>query len=297
MRGGFELFRPFGVTVRLHPGFLVFLGVLALLAMAAGGTPAEVFGRLVAPALLVVTVLLHEMGHALVARRVGLEVIDVVLTPLGGMARLHGLMEDADKEIAVAASGPGANLITAGIIAPIAWFVVPRDELSFEHLSLLSERSMLDSHPLTMALSFNLLLGLLNLIPAFPMDGGRILRGLLTRKIGLLLATRFAFRVGMWFAVILFLAPFFLRFRFIAWWVLPIIGAFLLFSGGRERLLVEAREGLGRMQGRIFTAGFGNAPAGGPFAPQAEEGGADDDIIDVSGQARIVGDEDPSLPS
>lgn len=296
MQRGLELFRPFGISVRLHPGFVLFLAVLVLLAIGAGGEPADVAQRLVAPAVLVVTVLLHEMGHALVARRVGLEVIDVVLTPLGGMARLQGLMEDPAKEISVAAAGPGTNLVVAALAAGPAVAFAPAHELTLRHLFLLDDASILDSHALTMVLSFNLLLGTLNLIPAFPLDGGRMFRGLLTLRIGLLRGTRVAFRLGLWFALLLFFVPLVADVP-VSWWVLPMVGVFLLAAGLRERLVVEAREGLGLMQGRMFTATFGRGTGEVPFArPEGAEAG---DVIDVSGEAHVIDDDDDErkLPS
>lgn len=279
MSRGYELFRVRGVAVRLHGSFLFLAALLVLMAMAAGGTAGDVASRLAAPFFLFCTVILHEIAHALVAVRLQVPVVDIVLTPLGGAARLHGTIEDPTKEIFIAAAGPFCNLV----LAALSFFVMlPLDEVSRYDIIAVFE---LDNagRPLlgwwaSLFFTFNLLLGVLNLVPAFPMDGGRILRGMLARRSGLLQATRAACRLGIVLAVGMILAPFL---NSAPWtWTLPFVGIFLIWSGLRERLVIEAREGVRRMEQMLRQSAGARHPDARPEH--------DDRVIDVRGSSRVV---------
>ena len=297
MRSGYELFRLNGIAVKLHGSFVVLMMFMAILALSDGGTVAEVGFRLLAPAVLVATVLLHEFGHALAARRVGVEVLDIVLTPLGGMARLQGVLTDPRRELVIAAAGPLTNLGIAALIW--IWFATagagsPPDGASLE---LADETGgLLGTSPLRVAFLFNLLLGLLNLVPAFPTDGGRIFRASLALAIGNLRATRIACRLGMWIAISLIILPFFSSGS--QWWILPFVGLFLIAAGVKERLLVEAREGT-LVQGLKFSfrnTGTSDAnqspdPEMRPTSPFSLDSDSSP-VIDVAGKSRIVDDDE-----
>jgi Zn-dependent protease len=298
MKSGHELFRLLGIPVRIHTTLIVIAAVLALLALAEGGSAIEVAARLLAPLILFGTVVAHEVAHALVARRLDVRVVDIVLTPFGGAARLEGEIREGHKEAIIAAAGPGANLIICAIA--FVGLAVAGDvgALDFRQIFLLDRETTIfyDASPLTVVFAFNLLLGTLNLIPAFPMDGGRILRGLLAMSRGRLEATRVATRIGLWFALAFCFAPAFLEGRH--WWIMPVIGVFLIYSGLKERILVEAREGF--LEG-VAGGGSSSSRRRGPFifrtqrrsrAPEADAHSgpaptADPDgVIDVSGTSR-----------
>ena len=156
--------RIFGIPVLVSPAALLLLALPVALAANAGAGGAGFVAALVGA--LALGLLAHEFAHALVARHLGLRVIDVTIWPLGGMARLAGLHERPQAEAPVAAAGPLANLLLALIALPI---------------------------PGRFAEGFvvvNLLLGLGNLIPFFPLDGGRILRAFLARRSPFVDATR-----------------------------------------------------------------------------------------------------------
>lgn len=176
------LFRPmtvgrlFRVPVRVTPTVLVL--TVALLAWAAerGGLRGmRALGELFA--LLVVSLLCHELGHALAARRLGLSVRDITIWPLGGAARLEGLARRPGAEAPVSLAGPGANLLLAGGCA------------------------LLPGALARAALWMNLALALGNLVPAFPLDGGRALRSWLALGSPLPDATRAAVRISRWLAL------------------------------------------------------------------------------------------------
>jgi Zn-dependent protease len=148
-----------------------------------------------------VCIFLHELGHALCAKRFGLNTRDITLLPIGGIARIEGLGGGSVSPIAegwIAAAGPATNLlIAAGIMTAIS-------------LSSLIENAtptgVLQMSPLGQLAFANVFLAVSNLLPAFPLDGGRILRSVLCYWLPTAIATRWASRVGMWIACIIILA-------------------------------------------------------------------------------------------
>lgn len=180
--------RLFGVPVRFHLSFVLFLGILALSVVEGGAGMWRDFVFIVA---LFVSVLIHELTHALVARRYGVRTLEIVMYPIGGVARLDRRPRTRD-ELWIALAGPLINLfLAAGLLSWLTW-VGQRAELSATW--------SIDRFLARLALG-NLALGLFNLVPAFPMDGGRILRSLLARRYGDLRATLVASRVGRVLAV------------------------------------------------------------------------------------------------
>ncbi|MEZ6197812.1 MAG: M50 family metallopeptidase [Planctomycetota bacterium] len=301
MRAGHTFFSLRGVPVRVHPSLVALAALLGLLALVEGGSPGEIAGRLLAPLLLFLTVIVHEFAHAVAAQRLGVRVADIVLTPFGGVARLEGEVRDGRVEALVAGAGPAANLALATLLFLVLVATGEAGAISFRQVFLLDTRAEVfyDASPVHAAFAFNVLLGTLNLIPAFPMDGGRILRGLMALQRGRLEATRLATRLGLWFALAFLFAPMFLEGRH--WWVMPVIGVYLIFSGLKERLVVEAREGIlggaggtsgGRPRVRIFGLGPPRSRAGGDEDRRPDAPPSPGDVIDVSGHSRRL-DERP----
>jgi Zn-dependent protease len=172
-----KLGRIAGIDVFLHPTFFLILllpGVAANLPLVLA-----LFG----------CVLLHEYGHALTARKFGIGTVDITLYPIGGVARLVRMPRAPGAELLIALAGPAVNFaIASGLLAM----------LSVGGLAVLSDRTQLFFLEL---IAINLVLGCFNLIPAFPMDGGRVLRALLSGWIGRGRATTFAASVGKALAV------------------------------------------------------------------------------------------------
>ena len=194
--------------------------------------------------------LLHELGHALMARRFGLQVVDIVLWPLGGMARISDFPADPRTEAWVAAAGPLVNLTLAALAAPLV-LLTGGSGAAFQ----ISPEGGLGISPdsggiLSLFVIINLAFGLINLIPAFPMDGGRLLRSFLARGgRDWVAATDRATRVGSvvaWVMIISFIAR--------GEWLLSLLGVFILFAGTKERWTVRLRhqaEQLGGGSGRF----------------------------------------------
>ena len=256
------LFRPvrvgtlFGIPVLLVPAVLL-LVALALAPMAGDGR------GLTAPLLLVgilaVSLLVHELAHALVARALGLHVLDITIWPLGGMARLEGMAQRPQAEAPVAAAGPLANLALAGICAllPGSWFAA--------------------------ATWLNLVLGVGNLLPAFPLDGGRLLRAWLARASPMVDATWAAVRVGRWLALTLAVLAIGNGFPLLG----VILGIYVWWSGQAEFLQVLLRGGrppsltLGAVFGRAWRHTRSTSGAAGS-SDAADRGATGDDAEPVA---------------
>jgi Zn-dependent protease len=156
-----------------------------------GGLPAA-WGALVFVVLLFLCVLLHEFGHIFAARAFGVSTLDVILLPIGGVSRLERIPEKPSEEFLVAIAGPAVNVVIAVLLILFAGAKLGMDSLvSIENTSA----GFIDR-----LAEVNLFLALFNLIPAFPMDGGRVLRALLATRFGYVRATEIAGAIGQWVA-------------------------------------------------------------------------------------------------
>lgn len=225
MNGSFKIGRAFGIPIYLHWTFLVVLWI------------AWRFNSL--PWIIVVfgCVLLHELGHSLVARRFGVRVIDIVFWPLGGMARMSSMPEVARIEGLVAIAGPAVNFLLAGL--GLAAFLVQGIALSEP-----SESIQGIAGALVRFTAMNLALGTFNLLPAFPMDGGRVLRAFFGRNGDWVRATERAVRVGRFVALLMLIAALWLSFSAANTCVLLLIPVFIWMEGGKELIHVRLRHGL-----------------------------------------------------
>jgi Zn-dependent protease/predicted transcriptional regulator len=194
MKWSLKLGRFLGIDVYLHFTFLLLLGFVGLTGWSAGRSlPAGLEG-VVFFAGLFACVLLHEFGHALMARRYGIITRDITLLPIGGVARLERMPDQPMQEFWVALAGPAVNVVIAlALSVPLLlsghWN--PLHSLSMVHGSLI-ERWWL----------MNVVLVAFNLLPAFPMDGGRVLRSILATQIPYARATRIAATIGQGMAIL-----------------------------------------------------------------------------------------------
>lgn len=189
-----------GTQVRIHMTFILFLIWIGGSSWRAGGQEAAV-ASVVFMVLLFACVLAHEFGHILAARRYGIRTPEVTLWPIGGLARLERIPEKPREELAVAVAGPLVNVvIAAGIFLALGTGFGGTDlaDLDNPNLSLLARLG-----------AANVVLVVFNLIPAFPMDGGRVLRALLAMRMNYAEATRVAARIGQGAAYLFALAGLF----------------------------------------------------------------------------------------
>jgi Zn-dependent protease len=178
-----RLFTLFGIRVDLHITFLLLLGFYAYLGFQSGG-PSGALRAVILVTLVFACVLLHELGHCLAARQRGIGVERILLFPFGGMAQFNRIPRSAADELYITIAGPAVNFILAGLFYG----------LLYSGLADTLPPNL--AHPLAFLAWINLLLGLFNLLPVFPMDGGRILRALLSLRLSYLRATFWAVMVG-----------------------------------------------------------------------------------------------------
>jgi len=188
-----------GIGLYVHATFLL---LLAWIAVGEYQRTASVAAALVGVVFVLAvfgTVVLHELGHALAARRYGIRTRDITLLPIGGVARLEHMPRDPKQELVVALAGPGVNVGIAIVLA--LWLAATGGVPDIAHATL--GEGLLDRSFAAGLLGVNVWLVLFNLIPAFPMDGGRVLRAVLAMRSGnYARATETAARVGRFFALV-----------------------------------------------------------------------------------------------
>ena len=185
MANSYPIGSIFNIPIRVHVTLLIFLPLFALSFAPVGGLQGLFYGALGALALFG-SVVLHEVGHSLVARTKGSRILEILLLPIGGMARLDHLPVRPADEIQTALAGPAVSLALglAGVLG--APFVAVFNPILAYLCAELGR--------------INFMLVLFNLIPSFPMDGGRVFRAVLTPRLGRLAATQLAAKVGRTFA-------------------------------------------------------------------------------------------------
>lgn len=247
-----KLGRIFGIDIKVH---LTFLLILVWGAFNYGGGAGPLYGILVTLALFTL-VLLHELGHSLAAIGYGIPVKDITLLPIGGVARLERMPEKPLHELVVALAGPLVNVLLGAVLLPVILFWIIVQDASFS-LSTLSQPGWVGL--LFFLFTANVSLAVFNMIPAFPLDGGRVLRAALGFFTNYQRATTIAATVGRILAVGLGLVAIFTGEFFLA-----IIAFFVFIVGGQEAQAVAAR---GVLRGlRVSQALTNNAVALSPSA-------------------------------
>jgi len=233
MGGSFKIGRAFGIDVKVHWTFLlliVFFGLLAYQATGSAGRALAVIGLILG---LFVCVLLHEYGHSLTAQRLGIEINDITLLPIGGLARMKSLPERPADEVKIAIAGPLVNVVLAPVFFGVGYLLGSSPFSATGFVSAADSAGQFFSFLGVV----NVLLAVFNLIPAFPMDGGRVLRGLLASRVGPVRATDISSAVGQGFALL-----FFIYGLLGGNLLLVLIAVFIFFGAGGEAELVRQRE-------------------------------------------------------
>ena len=275
MSWSFRLGRVRGIDIKIHYTFLFLLALALLL----GGDRSfgQAAGRFVLIVLLFGCVLLHELGHSVVAQAHGIRVRDITLLPIGGIARLEAVPENPWTELKIAIAGPAVNLGIFILLAPLVvlTFIGAAAEIPF--------MAAVATGPIGSVLLWlcgaNLALMAFNLLPAFPLDGGRVLRALLAMRMDFVRATVIAARVGKVLAIGLILVGVLDGLGItvsgvgviggggLIW--LIVIGAFIFLAGANEVRLVRLRR-----WHRTLPLGDGTEliPPGVPDEPPPEVG-------------------------
>jgi Zn-dependent protease len=233
--GSLSIGRIAGIPIRIH-----WLWIALLLGVATfWPDDHNVVGAVVSFVGMFGLVVLHELGHSLVARHYGIRVLDILLWPLGGMARMADIPENPKIEALVALAGPAVNFLLA-VLGAAAW-------AGFWMLGLDEPFPAVAAYVGDVAKVFigvNSLMCFFNLVPAFPMDGGRVLRAFFAVFTDWLTATRLAVTVGKGLAIAMIAVGLALWFHDIsASLTLPLIGGFVWVTGSREVMTVRRRHG------------------------------------------------------
>jgi Zn-dependent protease len=214
MKWSWKLGKIVGIDVYIHTTFLLLIGWIALTNWLQENSLVAAISGVGFILALFASVILHEYGHALTARRFGVKTRNITLYPIGGVANLERIPEDPKQELWVALAGPSVNVVIALILFIALQFTQALEPLSSLNLTGGSfvERLMVT----------NLILVGFNLIPAFPMDGGRVLRALLAMKLEYNTATQIAASVGQGMAFLfgfigLFYNPFLVFIALFVW--------------------------------------------------------------------------------
>jgi stage IV sporulation protein FB len=249
------LFRVSGIEVKVHWSFVLILiwGAVVYGATGQGLLAGALYGVAVI-LLLFVCVTLHEFGHAYVAKYYGINVPTITLLPIGGVAQLERSPEKPSQELWIAVAGPAVNIVLAALLIPLALLFNGAGGAGGLGLNPNAWLGQVMQPGLGNLLAYlaavNLLLALFNMLPAFPMDGGRVLRALLALNMPYVRATRVAVTVGRLLAIPL------------AIWgivggniLLLLIAFFVYVGGGAEREAVESRSVLGKVKVSSALAG------------------------------------------
>jgi Zn-dependent protease/CBS domain-containing protein len=245
MKWSWRIFRVAGIGIHVHltfPLLLIWGGVTQYMGRGSWNDAWIGVGFIL---VLFVIVVLHELGHAMAARRYGIRTLDITLLPIGGLARLERMPEEPKQELVVALAGPAVNVALALLLFAVVsggwqlahWLDVPPAGFKF----------------LVNLMWINIVLAVFNLLPAFPMDGGRVLRALLATRMSYVRATNIAARVGQAMAVL---------FGIVGWFVVHnpmlVLVAFFVFMGAaQEAMMVRTRSALGTIPaGQLMIKNF-----------------------------------------
>lgn len=224
-RWSFAVGRLLGIQIRIHISFVLIVLIFLVASQdPEGPTPASAMIWL---AVIFTCITAHELSHSIVARRRGVGVRAIMLLPIGGVSQLESLPQSPADELAISIAGPLTSLAIAGVAAALA--VAGSDPLlpvNFVSSALLPRVAW-----------FNLLIGLFNLLPAFPLDGGRVFRSLLERRMDLEAATRLASTAGRALAGAMVVAGF----LFNPWLVFIGLFVWLGATGEETATLVHVR--------------------------------------------------------
>ncbi len=237
MNKSLQLGKLSGIDVFVHWSFALLIPWLLYIAYTESYPLGETIVLFILVACIFGCVLLHELGHALAARRYGIPTSNIILLPIGGVAQLEWMPEKPKQELIVAVAGPLVNVIIIVVLAILL-------AIGYIALRIMSLGPLFLENEVTYffftLMAANGILVAFNAIPAFPMDGGRVLRSLLAMKMTRLKATQIAVKIGQAIAIGFILASIF-------WNVNPFlafIGLFVIFAAGSEERMVRVDSAL-----------------------------------------------------
>ncbi len=217
-----------GIDLYVHSTFWFLLILVALMQWTSGQSVATTFAEESFVIALFACVVIHELGHAMMARHFGIATRDIILLPIGGVARLDHIPREPKEELLVAMAGPSVNVVIALLLT--IWFLISGSSVS------LSQMSLINGPIVVRLILVNLILFFFNLLPAFPMDGGRILRALLAQRMEYIRATQLAAHIGQFLAILMGFYSLLFAHLF-----LLIIAVFVFLGAGQEVTVAQVR--------------------------------------------------------
>ena len=193
MKWSLRLVRVAGIDVFVHWTFVLLVFWIFTSHISQGESTAMAIEGVLFVLSIFGCVILHELGHALTARRYGITTRDITLLPIGGVARLERIPEEPMQEFWVAIAGPAVNVVIAAVLIVVL--------IAKSGLEALTSVPLVGGDFVAKLLAVNVILVVFNLLPAFPMDGGRVLRALLARKHDYVSATQTAAAIGQMMAI------------------------------------------------------------------------------------------------
>ena len=195
MKGSFKLGSIAGIGIFIHWSFTLLIAYIVYSNYRAGHNAEQIMWAVIFILSIFVTVFLHELGHALAAKKYNIKTKDITILPIGGLARLERIPEKPKEELIVAIAGPAVNIA----LALITGLFITLPEI--KELTIQLSGGVNQSNFFLNFFIVNIWLAIFNLIPAFPMDGGRVLRAILSMKVERHIATKIAARIGQLLAV------------------------------------------------------------------------------------------------
>lgn len=228
MKGSLYLGMISGIKLFVHWTFLLLIGWIVISGVRQGWDVVSIFWYIGFIMAVFVCVTLHELGHATAAKKYDIKTRDIILLPIGGLARLEKMPEVPRHELVVAIAGPLVNVIIAAVLFAVNYVVgQPAMEQDLSRIN--------GSNFIFMLLIINIILIVFNMIPAFPMDGGRVLRALLAMKMERPKATRVAAYIGQAIAAVFIVIGFFQN------PFLIFIGVFIILGARAEARFTETQ--------------------------------------------------------
>jgi len=258
-RSSYKIATVWGIPIKVHISLVVLLLIFcveALVRAQPGYALLDVTTAFVFGVCLYTCIAFHELGHSYFALRKGCRVKQITLMLIGGAAQMERMPQRPRDELIMAIAGPAVSLLLGAVTVPLGLWLIPRTSGLWRHVS---------RHVFFLG-AINLAWVIFNLLPAFPMDGGRILRALLTPRLGRLRATFIAARLGQLLAIVG--GIFALRW---SQWILVAIAVFIYALAGNELKMVELQETLKRRGFTIWP----------PFTPREKPRPVDDDEVQI----------------
>ena len=228
MRWSLKIAQVAGIGIFVHWTFFLLLAWVVYSYMSAGEKGSVALEGVIFVLAIFACVVLHELGHAMTGRHFGVQTRDITLLPIGGVARLESIPEVPMQEFWIAVAGPAVNVVIAGVLLVI-WFIAG-------DVARARDVTLVGGPFVGRLIVVNVMLVLFNLLPAFPMDGGRVLRALLATRMSRVRATHVAATVGQFMAILFGIAG-----VFSGQWMLLFIALFVYLGAQAESHMVEMR--------------------------------------------------------